>query len=252
MCQPSRRCDCCRLCLGSLGADRPRVSVLWTWRWLCQVLTSWNELPRLANHVSVSSRIVQTLNAVSYLVSGSKPSLVGPPDASTKAQDDRAHIRLMETFQFFLDTMGYTSATELWSKPSVSSHKVGAHIFPGGVGWRSAATVRMLHGIARRRARERLNRESDQPLDFVPVNQFDMSGTYVEYDDVFIHSLTASTGLQHSRPFRFGVSPSWASPPPSARLMPTSPFGAISDSTWESHLKSCVDTFPLRTGRTSS
>jgi hypothetical protein len=85
----------------------------------------------------------------------------------------------METFQFVLDVMGYTSTTELWSKPSVDSKSSGAHIFPGGAGWRSAGMVRMLHGVARRRARERLNRESDQPLDFLPVNQFDMSGTCV-------------------------------------------------------------------------
>ncbi|KAI0031601.1 hypothetical protein K488DRAFT_9880, partial [Vararia minispora EC-137] len=139
-----------------------------------------------ARHVS---RIVQTLNAVSYLVSGSKSTSVGPPDQSTKVQDDRTHIRLVETLQFVLDTMGFTSSTELWAKPTVNSKRVGAHIFPGGAGWRSAATVRMLHGITRRRARERLNRESDQPLDFVPVNQFDMSGTLAAFSTVPIWSL---------------------------------------------------------------
>ncbi|VDB87859.1 unnamed protein product [Peniophora sp. CBMAI 1063] len=138
-----------------------------------------------------SSRIVATLNAVSYLVPGTaKYDAEGSPSPSTRAQDERTYIRLMETFQFVLDVMGCTSSTTYWPQARCDEKAEGVPaIAPGGVGWKSAVRVRMLHGIARRRAREHLSRASQGSLDFVPVNQLDMSGTLAAFSTVPIWCL---------------------------------------------------------------
>lgn len=120
-----------------------------------------------------------TLNAVSYLVPGStKSDVEGSPGPSARVQDDRTYVRLMETFQFVLDVMGCTSSTVYWPRAAQEEKFADVSpISPGGIGWKSAIRVRMLHGIARRRAQDRLSRSSDAVLDFVPINQLDMSGT---------------------------------------------------------------------------
>ena len=120
-----------------------------------------------------------TLNAVSYLVPvNAKPDAEASQSHSTRAQDERTYLRLMETFQFVLDVMGCTSTTVHWPRAERDREVNSAsHISPGGMGWKSAARVRMLHSIARRRARDQLGRSFHGAVDFVPVNQLDMSGT---------------------------------------------------------------------------
>ena len=97
---------------------------------------------------------------------------------TSPATTARTYARLLETFKFVLDVMGCTCDTP------VPSEKFGerAYIMPGGEGWRSAVRVRMLHGVARRRARAKLrsdmdpDRESEADAD-VPISQEDMAAT---------------------------------------------------------------------------
>lgn len=85
-----------------------------------------------------------------------------------RSSDDRTYIRLNETFQFVLEVMGCMT-------PEVSRENV----LPGGDGWKATLRVRTLHGIARRRARARLDKNDAGGIDFEPINQEDMSATYV-------------------------------------------------------------------------
>ncbi|KAA1478715.1 hypothetical protein DENSPDRAFT_695692 [Dentipellis sp. KUC8613] len=128
-----------------------------------------------------SPRIVRTLHAVSYLVphgqtrgemAGGLPPVPAP---FSKIHDDRTFIRLMETFQFILDVMGCT-LTPVKDKQRPTEHGL-ARILPDGEGWKAAVRVRMLHGVARHRVQERFEKDEAQGVDFVPINQEDMSAT---------------------------------------------------------------------------
>ncbi|THH20319.1 hypothetical protein EW146_g1009 [Bondarzewia mesenterica] len=128
-----------------------------------------------------SPRIVRTLHAVSYLVphdqhkvSGSGTNSNASLGLPSSRPDDMVFSRLMETFQFVLDVMGCTLSRE-------SLTKNVTHILPGGEGWKSSIRVRMLHGVARRRA---LARMGQQYLDFVPINQEDMSATLAAFSTI--------------------------------------------------------------------
>ncbi len=123
---------------------------------------------------------MRTLQAVSYLVPPLHkvaPESGGAAFGQTKATtaDSRTFTRLMETFQLVLDTMGCTvespASSEKWGK--------AAYLMPGGEGWRSVVRVRMLHGVARRRARERLRKSVDGEAEErdVPISQEDMTAT---------------------------------------------------------------------------
>lgn len=132
-----------------------------------------------------SPRIVRTLQAVSYLVPPlrrSSSSAVSTQDVDTKgdpetaaqvvtpASSSRTLARLLETFQFVLDVLGCT----------VDSPPIGrGYLMPGGDGWKAAVRVRMLHGVARRRARVQLTKEDAGDEEGVPVSQEDMCATYV-------------------------------------------------------------------------
>lgn len=118
-----------------------------------------------------SPRIVRTLHAVSYLVPHGESKGVAGADiisGEKSSSDDRTYIRLNETFQFVLEVMGCMT-------PGVSRENV----LPGGDGWKATLRVRMLHGIARRRAQARLDKSDTGGIDFEPINQEDMSATYV-------------------------------------------------------------------------
>jgi hypothetical protein len=104
-----------------------------------------------------SPRIVQTLQAVSYLV---------PSYGQSSTSTERTYRRLLETFQFVIDVMGCDPDV------SCSPEKSSSYLLPGGEGWKSVIRVRMLHGIARARAKARLGSQ-----DFVPINQHDLGAT---------------------------------------------------------------------------
>ncbi|CAL1708828.1 unnamed protein product [Somion occarium] len=136
-----------------------------------------------------SARITRTLHAVSYLV---------PPHESTsQASSDRIYTRLLETFQFVLDIMGCTptppapsfgSNIEIKPVKEPPQRRAGTleYLLPRGEGWKSAVRVRMLHGVARRRATERWNKLKmrdagyDEELD-IPISQEDMSATLASF-----------------------------------------------------------------------
>ncbi|KAI0312424.1 hypothetical protein OF83DRAFT_659515 [Amylostereum chailletii] len=118
-----------------------------------------------------SPRIMKTLKSVSHLL----PSRMSP-DSSAKAQGDKTYIRLVETFQFVLDVLNCTSGAQPSNGPVSQAGK--HHLLPGGAGWRSIVQVRMLHGIMRRRARQRLSRSGEDAVECGAINQMDMSATF--------------------------------------------------------------------------
>lgn len=95
-------------------------------------------------------------------------ALANAISSEKSASDERTYTRLMETFQFVLEVMG-----------CMAPHLPREHVLPGGEGWKAALRVRMLHGIARRRAKQRFDNSGADDIDFVPINQEDMSATYV-------------------------------------------------------------------------
>ncbi|KAI0341424.1 hypothetical protein BDW22DRAFT_1332680 [Trametopsis cervina] len=122
-----------------------------------------------------SPRIMRTLQAVSYLVTpGNKKSHPDDLGRSNKQADDRAFARLLETLQFVLDVMACTQPGDA----ARGNKSPLEELLPGGEGWKSAVRVRLLHGIARRRASERLRRTSSSESNMdVPVSQEDMAAT---------------------------------------------------------------------------
>ncbi|TFY82912.1 hypothetical protein EWM64_g1096 [Hericium alpestre] len=128
-----------------------------------------------------SARIVKTLHAVSYLVPhGQTKGQASTQDADHSRDDDRTFIRLIETFQFILDIMNCVPSNAGAARDKTNrSDGSTAHILPGGEGWKAAVRVRMLHGVARRRAQGRFEKNGSEPMDFIPINQEDMSATFV-------------------------------------------------------------------------
>ena len=77
--------------------------------------------------------------------------------------------------QFILDIFGCTY-------PLSSEHLSVEYLMPGKEGWRSAVRVRMLHGVARWRVRERWKKEGktvheEESTNGIPINQEDLGGT---------------------------------------------------------------------------
>lgn len=129
------------------------------------------EYRQMSDGTPRSPRIVRTLHAVSYLVPHGERkgvALANAISSEKSASDERTYTRLMETFQFVLEVMG-----------CMAPHLPREHVLPGGEGWKAALRVRMLHGIARRRAKQRFDNSGADDIDFVPINQEDMSATYV-------------------------------------------------------------------------
>lgn len=129
-----------------------------------------------------SSRIVRTLEAVSYLVPQihktsngySTPSLADVVSQITTNSKDRTFVRLVETMQFVLDVMG-CSVNPPQDDERPSDRLAG--LLPGGEGWKSAVRVRLLHGVARWRVNERWERENRGGTDSVPMSQEDVAAT---------------------------------------------------------------------------
>ena len=133
---------------------------------------------------------MRTLQTVSYLVPPLHKTPSPQDDTTTQiespASNARTYSRLLETFQFVLDVMGCTcdppQAFPSKSKKHDSGVDPRAYILPGGDAWRSAVRVRMLHGVARRRARERLTTSGtwgEEDSEGVPISQEDVSATFV-------------------------------------------------------------------------
>lgn len=106
---------------------------------------------------------MRTLRAISYLVTPS-------PKSESDAADERTYTRLLETFQFVLDTMGCTTPA--------SDDKPSKYLLPGGEGWKSCVRVRMLHGVARTRVMSKWLKDGFSGPE-IPIAQEDMSGTCV-------------------------------------------------------------------------
>ncbi|KAI0074961.1 hypothetical protein K474DRAFT_1773585, partial [Panus rudis PR-1116 ss-1] len=126
-----------------------------------------------------SSRITRTLHAISYLV----PPKNTPFDSISEAANERTYIRLLETVQFVLDVMACSVPP---SNPSLESKAdLATHLMPGGEGWKSAVRVRLLHGVARRRARQQLSKLDIywNPED-VPISQEDMVATLAAFSTI--------------------------------------------------------------------
>ena len=83
----------------------------------------------------------------------------------SQAAKDRTFRRLLETFQFVLQVMRCIFP--------IPEQEGLTYLSPGGDGWEAIIRVRMLHGVARARARQH---SSDQ-VDGIPINQEDMNGT---------------------------------------------------------------------------
>ncbi|EMD34646.1 hypothetical protein CERSUDRAFT_116818 [Gelatoporia subvermispora B] len=139
-----------------------------------------------------SPRIVRTLQAVSYLVPHTSRNAATSVHI-TDASNDRTFSRLLETLQFVLDVLGCTTAPKSGDAPSADKDKGArstedpiAYLLPGGEGWRSAVRVRMLHGVARRRVRERWKREGreEEEIEGIPISQEDMSATLASFSTV--------------------------------------------------------------------
>jgi len=121
-----------------------------------------------------SVRIGRTLRAVSYLVPSHGAAEI------TKASNDRTSARLLETFQFVLDVTGcppYPLRTKDSEGEKRTIPGTKAYLMPGGEGWKAALRVRMLHGVARRRTRERLGKAGLLGPEDVPISQEEMSAT---------------------------------------------------------------------------
>jgi hypothetical protein len=128
---------------------------------------------------------------------------------SSEAADSRTFSRLLETFQFLLDVTGCVAVT-----PSASScektqnESPDAYLLPGGEGWKACIRVRMLHGIARRRIRQKLAREGldyDESTDGVPISQEDMAATSVSSHQLPQIASHMSLDLPHFQQSRYGL-----------------------------------------------
>jgi len=192
-----------------------------------------------------SPRIVRTLQAVSYLVphvkknpqSKSMGSSVSTSDASarvTNASNERTFVRLLETFQFVLDVLD-CNAMPLPARrdPDISADSDNAqtrskddstiaYLMPGGAGWRSTVNVRLLHAVARMRARERWRREGMNDVEDgrIPINQEELGATLAAFSTIpvwCLHRLNVPPSEAHTAAylslwrhvgFYLGVSPS--------------------------------------------
>ncbi|GJE96281.1 DUF2236 domain-containing protein [Phanerochaete sordida] len=139
-----------------------------------------------------SPRIVKTLRAVSYLMPPTRQD--DGVEQESKAADDRTFARLLETTQFVLDVMGcVASSADAESTGKSASDAPDSYLLPGGEGWKACIRVRMLHGIARRRVRQRLARESagsyNEAYEGVPISQEDMAATLASFSTVPIWAL---------------------------------------------------------------
>ncbi|KAL4252936.1 Rubber oxygenase Lcp-like protein [Abortiporus biennis] len=127
-----------------------------------------------------SPRIVKTLQTISYLVPHGYQTMK-PLSQST---NDRTYTRLLETFQFILDVMGCPSVLPAVTE-SIPQPGSQAYLLPRGEGWKSAVRVRMLHGIARRRTREKLEKSTsaghEVDFDGIPISQEDLSATLASF-----------------------------------------------------------------------
>lgn len=134
---------------------------------------------------SSSPRIVRTLQTVSYLVPHTSTKASSEP-SPTPSSNDRTFARLLETMQFILDIFGCTS-------PVPPDYVTAEYLAPGNDGWRSAVRVRMLHGVARWRVRERWMREGkdvhqEETRYGVPINQEDLGATLVlNFNRALVH-----------------------------------------------------------------
>jgi len=169
-----------------------------------------------------SPRITRTLQAVSYLVpQSSKPRQEASSNAAssaasqriTGASNERTFIRLLETFQMVLDVLDCTAMAPHTSRrnshsftDSKESDPRTTYLEPGGYAWRSTVNVRLLHGIARMRVRERWRREGRE--DFmgaaVPINQEELSGTLAAFSTIPIwclHRLHVHPSAEHVRAY---------------------------------------------------
>lgn len=103
----------------------------------------------------------------------------------TSTSNERTFARLLETLQMVLDVLDCTAM------PPRSGHETpecamsqkledrAAYLEPGGYAWRTVVNVRLLHGVARMRVRERWQREGKQDLldGTIPINQEELSAT---------------------------------------------------------------------------
>ncbi len=218
-----------------------------------------------------SSRIVRTLEAVSYLLphvpkgkNRAPASLQDVVSKISKESSDRTFVRLLETMQFILDVMGCSAPA---SPPIPAEHSSGlasghtgspssalASLLPGGEGWKSAVRVRLLHGVARWRVQTRWER--DHPAErqsSVPISQEEVAATYVTpLLDKYTNDSDYPIALLPSRPFRYGVFTDCTCRHPNHKSARTSLSGVTSASTWESLSQSSSATSPRQTQQTSS
>ncbi|KAG8692666.1 hypothetical protein FRC09_011046 [Ceratobasidium sp. 395] len=132
-----------------------------------------------------SARITRVLHSVSYLVPGKSGE--SGEYSITQATNDRTFKRLTETLQMILDVMGGSVA--LAEREGQKAASPVHALVPGEDGWRSAVRVRLLHGVARRRIMERLNRHQVKPgtpsydfdADGYPINQEDLAATLASF-----------------------------------------------------------------------
>ena len=98
---------------------------------------------------------------------------------ASKAADNRTFSRLLETCQFVLDVIGCVVSPPQ-QDPKDKDKSPESYLLPGGDGWKACIRVRMLHGVARRRVRQRFAREDleyDEATEGVPISQEDMAAT---------------------------------------------------------------------------
>ncbi|KAG8745231.1 hypothetical protein FRC12_014626 [Ceratobasidium sp. 428] len=144
-----------------------------------------------------SARITRVLHSVSYLVPGKSGE--SGEYSITQATNDRTFKRLTETLQMILDVMGGSVA--LAEREGQKAASPAHALVPGEDGWRSAVRVRLLHGVARRRIMERLNRHQVKPdtpsydfdADGYPINQEDLAATLASFSIVSIFRLSQTT-----------------------------------------------------------
>ncbi|KZT01853.1 uncharacterized protein LAESUDRAFT_730745 [Laetiporus sulphureus 93-53] len=155
-----------------------------------------------------SPRIVRTLQAVSYLVPHSSKhandqakeldnslSSLQRSSRITSASNERTFSRLLETFQFVLDVLACSASPPVDDQGAIDPSEntansqcvqdgtAAAYLLPGGLGWRSTVNVRLLHGIARMRVKERWRKQSIYD-DRVPINQEELGGTLAAFSTI--------------------------------------------------------------------
>ncbi|RDX46191.1 hypothetical protein OH76DRAFT_902101 [Lentinus brumalis] len=185
-----------------------------------------------------SSRIVRTLEAVSYLLphvpkgkNRAPASLQDVISQISKESSDRTFVRLLETMQFILDVMGCSAPASpilpakesgaLANGDAVSPSSRLASLLPGGEGWKSAVRVRLLHGVARWRVQTRWEREHlAEAQSSVPISQEEVAATLASFSTIPIWCLhrlhlppspaqvSAYLALWRHVGFYMGVSPS--------------------------------------------